>query len=307
MSKKSVFVHQYKQALKRQLRLGQSKHDAKVKKREEFRRENKPYEPIRGIYATGTLKTYDQICNRFVKYVLLHHRDEVKSYADCQPFAKEWLESQDKLSAFTLHTYAAALASSFDVRTHELNFTLPIRERKNIKRNRNDNLSGDYKTKRQRDAYTMLRATGCRRAELLRLRKEDFRRELDDTKNPTGNLEVFKRGKGGIKRWCLVNPKYTEFVTEFLKTAKTYLHAEEERLYEKSDLPTNGIHSTRGMYACDLYLYFEKNNYANGKLYHCRKELAGVSYDKGILEKVSFNLQHTRNNIVINYLWLMHE
>lgn len=307
MSKKSVFIHQYKKALKSQLRLGQSKHDAKIKKREECRRENKPFEPIQGIYATSTLKTYDEICNRFVHFVLLHYKEEVKSYADCLPFAKEWLESKKDLSAFTLHTYAAALASSFNVKTHDLGFTLPIRERKNIKRNRNDDLTGNYKTKRQRDAFTMLKATGCRRAEILRLRKEDFRKELDITGNPTGNLEVYKRGKGGIKRWCLVNPSYTDFVTKFLETAKTYVHAEEERLFEKNDIPKNGVHSTRAIYACDLYLYFEKKGYATGKKYHCRKELAGISYDKGILAKVSFNLQHSRNNVVINYLWLMHE
>ena len=28
-------------------------------------------------------------------------------------------------------------------------------------------------------------------------------------------------------------------------------------------------------------------------------------YDKGILQKVSYNLQHSRNNVVISYLWKM--
>lgn len=46
--------------------------------------------------------------------------------------------------------------------------------------------------------------------ELLRLRREDFRERTDCNGNKTGELEVYKRGKGGIERWCLVNPAYNE-------------------------------------------------------------------------------------------------
>ena len=60
-------------------------------------------------------------------------------------------------------------------------------------------------------------------------------------------------------------------------------------------------------YACDLYQYFLKNGYASGEIYHCRKELAGYFYDKGILKEVSYNLQHSRMDIVITYLWVMRE
>lgn len=168
-------------------------------------------------------------------------------------------------------------------------------------------MSGEYATERQRNAYTMLKATGCRRHEILRLRKEDFRQQLDAEGRETGYLEVFKRGKGGIKRWCLVNPRYTGFVKEFLKDAVTYRHADEQRLFKKNDFTKEGIHSTRAIYACDLYRHFEEHGYASGKIYHCRKELAGCFYDKGILKEVSYNLQHSRENVVITYLWLMRE
>lgn len=310
MSKKSVFIHQYKEALQKQVRFGESKHKDKIKAKEQCRRENRPYEAPKGIYSTKTLNNYDMVCEQFTKWVLENHRHEVKKYADCQKFASEWLQSkEDKgLSAWSLHLYGAALACSFGgISKNDLGYSFPARERKNIVRNRNDNLTGEYSTQRQRDAYTMLKATGCRRAEVLRLRREDFREQLDSNGNKTGCLEVYKRGKGGIERWCLVNPRYTEFVQNFLKQAPTYLHAGEERLFEKNDIPKNGIHSTRSIYACDLYHHFEEHGYASGEIYYCRKELYGATYDKGILKEVSYNLQHARNSIVINYLWLMRE
>ena len=309
MSKKSKLTHDYKCALKTQTKFGQSKHKAKVNAREECRKENKPYEPIHGIYATTTLQSYDKICKRFVHWIVENHKNEVKNYADCKKFAAEWLKEKeaDGLSSWSLALYGSALASSFNgISKHDLGYSFPRRERKNIVRNRNDNLSGEYKTKQQKDAYTMLKATGCRRKEMLRLRKEDFRQQIKDGKE-TGYLEVYKRGKGGIERWCLVNPFYTDFVKDFLKNANTYVYADEKRLFQKNDFSKSGIHSARSIYACDLYKHFEQHGYASGEIYHCRKELSGYKYDKGILLEVSYNLQHSRNSVVINYLWLMRQ
>lgn len=310
MSKKSFLVHGYKTALNNQTHFGESKHQAKMEAREKCHQENKHYETIHGIYSTDTLKNYNKVCKRFVEWIMETHRNEVKTYADCMPFAAEWLMQKENegLSAWSLNLYGSALASSFGgISKHDLGFSYPKRERKNIVRNRNDALTEHYCTKRQREAHKMLRATGCRRSELLRLRKEDFRKQVDEDGRETGCLEVFKRGKGGIKRWCLVNPKYNGFVTDFLKNAVTYPYAGEERLFQKNDVPKEGIHSLRSVYACDLYHYFLANGYSTGEIYHCRKELAGHSYDKGILKEVSYNLQHSRTDVVITYLWVMRE
>lgn len=309
MSKKGVLTHGYKCALNSQTRFGQSKHLAKVNAREECRKQNKPYTTIHGIYSTTTLQNYNKVCKMFTQWIMDNHRNEVRSYADCQKFAAEWLNEKESngLSAWSLSLYGSALASSFGgISKHDLGYSYPSRERKDITRNRNDNLSGEYQTRRQRDAYVMLKATGCRRKELLRLRKEDFRPQIIDGKK-TGCLEVYKRGKGGIERWCLVNPIYTNFVKNYLKDASTYSHANEERLFERNDITKNGIHSTRAIYACDLYKYFSEHGYASGKIYHCRRELAGYKYDKGVLHEVSYNLQHSRDSVVITYLWLMRE
>lgn len=308
MGKKSSLTHGYKSALQSQVKFGESKHLAKVSEREKCRQNNLPYEPIHGIYSSNTLKDYDKVCKRFVDWIMDNHK-KVKRYSDCKKYAKEWLELKESegLSAWSINMYGSALAASFGgIKKSELGYSFPKRERKNIIRNRNDNMSGYYQTKRQRNAYEILKSTGCRRMEVLRLRKEDFRPQVKNGIE-TGLLEVYKRGKGGIERWCLVNPIYTDFVKEFLKDAKTYTHAGEERLFQKNDIPKDGIHSVRSIYACDLYQYFEKNGYSSGQIYHCKKDLAGYKYDKGILSEISYNLQHSRNNVVITYLWLLRE
>lgn len=313
MSKKSVFKHQYKEALKSQIHFGESKHQDKLQEREKCRRENLPApKSIKGIYSTKTLKDYSFVCDQFIDWVLMNHRKEVKTYADTQKYAAEWLQMKENagLSAWSLHLYGSALAASYGgISKNDLGYSFPARERRNVTRNRNDNMSGEYRTERQRNAYKMLKACGCRRLEALRLRKSDFREQIINGEK-TGLLEVYKRGKGGIERWCLVNPNYTTFVQDFLKTAKSYsFGGEHDRLFEKNDITKGGIHSARAIYAADLYRYFEEQGtYTTGKLYHMRKECYGYSYDKGILAEISYNLQHSRTGIVASaYLYLLRQ
>ena len=313
MSKKSVFKHQYKEALKAQTHFGESKHKDKLQEREKCRKENLPApKAIRGIYSTKTLKDYSFVCDQYIDWVLKNYRKEVKNYADTQEYAAEWLQLKEDagLSAWSLHLYGSALAASYGgISKNDLGYSFPARERRNVTRNRNDDMSGEYRTERQRNAYKMLKACGCRRMEALRLRKSDFREQIVDGKK-TGLLEVYKRGKGGIERWCLVNPNYTTFVQDFLKTAKSYAYGgEQDRLFEKNDIAKGGIHSARAIYAADLYRYFEEQGtYTTGDIYYMRKDCYGYSYDKGILEQISYNLQHSRTGIVASaYLYLLRQ
>ena len=62
------------------------------------------------------------------------------------------------------------------------------------------------------------------------------------------------------------------------------------------------IHDLRGEYAKSMYNYFEEHDCGNGDLYHCRKELAGVSYDRQIMQLVSEQLGHHRLDVVVSYL-----
>lgn len=149
------------------------------------------------------------------------------------------------------------------IHKNDFGVQLPTRSRANVIRCRGIN-SSDYRYPEERwDTIKMvLKATGCRRMEVLRLRREDFRTNKD------GNLEVYKRGKGGIERWCLVNPKYTDQIKEWYRTTPSYKIDGEDRLVLKSELPRGAIHDLRADYARDLYEYFEaRGDVETGEIY----------------------------------------
>lgn len=297
MGKKSNLIHQAHIQLNKQKKFGESKYKAK----KEAKSKGESAKTIRGIYSSTTYNSYMKVCKQFISYIIANHR-EVKKFADCKKYVPEFLHDKEVkgASAWTLSQYGSALASAYNCRKNDFDFDYPARSRADIKRCRGIT-SSDYRHPEERwdTAKMILKATGCRRTEALRLRKEDFR-EAED-----GNLEVFKRGKGGIERWCLVNPNYTNEIKEYLKTAETHLVNGEDRLFLKAELPKGSIHDMRADYAKDLYEYFEnRGDVATGKIYHCKKDMKGRSFDKGILAAVSYNLQHSRDNVVVsNYLW----
>lgn len=300
MSKKSNLRHEYKERLKSQCKFGESKKEAKQKAKAYAKEHGTKYEQPRGIYSRSTLNNYDKACRFFLDYCLEKHKSEIRKWDDCKKFASEYLDSiTNSLSAWSVHLYITGIASSYDMKVKDLvpDATLPKRERKDIIRGRDLASKGLEADERYEKTFMMLKATGCRRMEILRLRKEDFRDNKD------GTMSVYKRGKNGLERWCQVNPNYTKQVKEFIEKQPTFRIAGEDRLFRKLDIPESEVHSYRCDYARDLYDYYESQGFESGKLYYCRKELVGVTYDKGLLSKVSYDLQHGRNNVVISYLW----
>ncbi|MCI9200326.1 MAG: hypothetical protein HFI03_07890 [Lachnospiraceae bacterium] len=300
MGKRSNITHQALQNLQKQTKYGESKYEAKKKARQEAKEKGEYFREVRGIYSTTTYESYKKVCKQFVATVVKEHK-EVKNFNDCRKYVEEFL--QDKIdkgcSAWTVSQYGSALACAYDCRKNDFDIVYPTRSRADIKRCRGIN-SSDYRYPEEKyDTIKMvLKATGCRRMEVLRLRREDFR------ERPDGTMEVFKRGKGGIEKWCLVNPRYTDEIKDWVRTTETYRIDGEDRLVLKAELPTGSIHDCRADYAADLYRYFEKRgDVETGEIYYCKKDLAGVSFDKGILEEISYNLQHSRNNVVVTYLW----
>ena len=194
---KNLLILQYRKNLKNQTRYGMSKHKNKIQHKEEYKKTNTSYQQPKGIYSTSTYTSYDETCRSFVIWILKNHSQKIKNYMNCKKFAAEWLKEKELsgLSAWTLNMYGSALACSFNgISKSELGYTFPKRERKNVKRNRDNNLN-NYTKKAQRDAMEMFKATGCRRTELLKLRKEDFRKQINAQGQETGCMEVYKRGK----------------------------------------------------------------------------------------------------------------
>ena len=208
------------------------------------------------------------------------------------------------LSAWTQHMYLYAIRSCYHCDVKEFDVTLPERKRADVIRCRDAESNILRNDERYQDIIKMGIATGARRNELLRLRKEDFREQVNEAGEKTGLMEVYKRGKNGYEKWCLVNPKYTGWVKVYLTFKEETETGGEKRLFEKREIPQGlPIHDLRADYAKDLYEYYERNGYADGRIYRCRAELNGIAYDKGILEAVSENLQHHRNNVVVSYLF----
>lgn len=307
MSRKSNLNHQFINEIKKECKFKESKHLAKQKAKEEAKKNHEDYKQVKGIYSTKTYNDYCESLRIFTNYIVKNH-SEVKNIEGCKKYIPEYIDHlrEKGLSEWTVHKYAYALRSAYHCEIADLNITLGERRRADIIRCRDAEESPERNNEKYADIITLIKATGCRRAEILRLRKEDFRERTDNMGNKTGELEVYKRGKNGIERWCLVNPNYTDFVREYVANHSTMTVAGEERLFRKSDVPERmPVHDLRSNYACDLYRYYEEQGYGNGNLYHCKRELKGYVYDKGILSKVSEDLQHSRNNVVINYLFKM--
>ena len=305
MSRKSKLQHQFINELKKETKFGESKHNAKEQARNEAAKKNEKFKQVKGIFSHRCYEDYKKSIGTYVNWVCKNH-SEVKNMEQSRRYIPEYIdELRDKgLSEWTVHSYAYALRSAFHCEIGDLGIELKTRSRADIVRNRDAEDSALRNDERYEKIVTLAKATGCRRMELLRLSKEDFRERTDCNGNKTGELEVYKRGKGGIERWCLVDPKYNDFVRELIATAPTYNFNGEDRLLRKADLPAKlPIHDCRSDYACSLYDYYMEHGKATGEIYSCRKDLKGIHYDKGVLEFVSWDLQHSRNSVVIDYLW----
>ncbi len=291
MGKKSNLTHEYKKQLNSQCRFSESKHLLKQANRERAKLNNTPYEQVKGIFSTTTLKSYNDVCAQYVKFLLREHNKEIKTFEDGRKFVSEFLQTKldNKASAWTLHMYGSALASAYNCTMDTFCFTFPLRERKNIIRCRGENGS-DYRNTNPKynDIKDFVRGTGARRQGLLRLTKNDLRQRED------GLFEVHLREKNNMERWALVLPSYQELVIKMFNDSKGYDVANEIRLFRKCDIPVSSIHDLRAEYASSLYSYFEEHGYSSGKTYFCRNELYGIKYGKGILAAVSKNLGHHR-------------
>lgn len=300
MSKKSKLMHNYINELKKECRFGESKHKAKQDAREEAARSHQKFKQVRGIYSHRCFHDYKKSLNTYTTWVCKNH-SEVKTMEQAKRYIPEYVDElrEKGLSEWTVHSYVYALRSAYHCEVADLGVELKARSRADVIRNREAEDSAIRNDERYETVVTLAKATGARRMELLRLRKEDFRER--DGKN---EIEVYKRGKNGIERWCLVDPKYNDFIREYINVVPTYSVGGEERLLRKADLPAKlPIHDCRSDYACSLYNYYMEHGKANGEVYSCRKDLKGWHYDKGVLEAVSFDLQHSRDSIVIDYLW----
>lgn len=290
MGKRSNLKHSALKELKAEIKYGQSKHHDKV-----IARRNGT--TVKGIYSTSTYKTYAKACCNFIDYCIYNHKHEIKNLKHCKSYVAEYLRHNENrgLSAWTIHMRAYAIASMFHCKASDFDYKLPVRSRANITRSRNikEDTINNSRYERIRE---FCKATGARRGGLLRLTLEDIRYREN------GGLEIHLREKNGMERWARVLPEKEEFVKEVFKNSQGHYINGEEKLFNKSDIPKNmELHSCRSVYATNLYKLYEREGFATGNMYYCRKDKLGLSYDKGILKEVSENLGHHRCDVVVSH------
>jgi len=128
MSKRRSLAQQAMDELRGQLRIGQSKHQAKM--------DEGTHSP-EGIFSWSTYHTYQKHAAGFCRWVKAHH-PECRRLEDARQYGKDYLNMRigRGMSAWTVHLDACAMAKVFHCHTEDFGATLPSRNRADIVRSR---------------------------------------------------------------------------------------------------------------------------------------------------------------------------
>ena len=295
-------THEVKTALAQRDKRGQSKHAAKQAARAEAQRTHTSYTQITGLYATSSYTTYQKQALTALRWIAEQYG--CKRLDECRPYLPVYFaEMQARgLSAWTIRTRVYALCAVYDADYAALFGVehLPARHRADIKRGRQMSAADTrHHTPEQEAVRTIARACGARRGGIIGLTAEDLIAR-------DGYLYVHLREKGGKEREAIVLPRYEtavlEIFSKYARNPKAAKTGSKQRLFSRAALPKDmPLHYLRAQYAQDLYRYYEARGEASGRVYHCRAERKGKTYDKGVLMAVSHNLGHSRCDVVVSH------
>lgn len=245
---------------------------------------------INKIYAWESFSTHMKRCAVYAKWV--KQKYGCRYLEEIRPYVPEYLRMRiaKGLSAHTIKADAMGLAKLFSCSCCDWGVELPIRERANIKRSRFPTKSDrQFSITKNKDVIDFCIATGVRHHELVALRYYNI--------SPIGTWIYVWRGKGGKSRVIPVFPEYIDHVINMRTRA---INKFEGRVFLTREIKSRmDVHSYRREYAQNLYKYYtQTGQYVNGKPYHCRKDLAGVTYDRGVMRAVSNALGHERINVI---------
>ena len=271
-NKKSL-IRQVQERLDSMLSIGQSKYEDK-----------KLDLTKRKIYSWSTYKSYLQQCCQFVRYCKDKHH--CKNLADCRQYVGEWMESRKDLSAYTLKLSASALCKLYGESLEELGITTKRAARSEITRSRGTaKRDAHFSEQKNADFVEFCRSTGLRRSEITKLRGDQLI-ERD------GEYCIETTGKGGRFRVITICGD-VELVIGKMKEAGT------GKVWKK--VPQNAdIHSYRADYASRIYLKYARpiEELPRKERYICRKDKAGIVYDKAAMLEASKALGHNRISVV---------
>ena len=271
-NKKSL-IRQVQERLDSMLSIGQSKYEDK-----------KLDLTKRKIYSWSTYKSYLQQCCQFVRYCKDKHH--CKNLADCRQYVGEWMESRKDLSAYTLKLSASALCKLYGESLEELGITTKRAARSEITRSRGTaKRDAHFSEQKNADFVEFCRSTGLRRSEITKLRGDQLLQE-------EGQWYIQTTGKGGRFRIIPICGD-VELVVRKMQAAGT------GKVWKK--VPQNAdIHSYRADYASRIYLKYARpiEEIPRKERYICRKDKAGIVYDKAAMLEASKALGHNRISVV---------
>lgn len=245
------------------------------------------------IHSDSTFKTYHAQCMRFVDFCYSQGvKYDMKEAFKLIPAYGKKLEADGK-SPWTIYTAINAIAKAYGVSTQELGYKPPKRERASVKRSRYANeMDKHFSVENNKNLITFCQCFGLRRRELEALTGDMMKR------SKRGRLCVYvQNGKGGKKRWVPFcgTPKEEKLVVDLMTQASAtkvfpYVHS-------KAD-----IHGYRSVYACKLYKSLARpiETLKSSEKYVCRKDKAGVVYDREAMQIVSRALGHNRISVIAN-------
>ena len=279
--KKGSLTYQVKQIFDSRLRIGESRHEAKLSGEDKD-----------GIYSWNTYKTYLKHSAYFVKWCKAEHG--CKTVEECRQYADEWLESRFDLSAWTLKTEVSALAKLYGDAASDYIET-PSRHREDITRSRGEALrDAHFSEEKNRFFVDFCRSTGLRRSEVACLTGNQLL--IRDNKP---YIYVHKGTKGGKIR-------YAPIVAEKGLEAEIVAKMQECGESKVFDHIPNGadVHSFRADYATALYKLCERDFDTvkkSGDIYYCRRDRAGTWFDKQAMQITSEALGHSRIDIIAGH------
>lgn len=282
--KKKSNIRQVFERLMGMCAFGQSKHADKK------RNSGKPAR--NKIYSRKTFELYLAICCRFARWVKdTYGCDDMDKAMRYVAAYLRWRIAIGR-SAWTVRTEASALAKLYQCSARAFGVDLPTRRRQDVTQHRKARWAGHFDPEAHKDLMAFCLSCGLRRHEVAQVRPQDISR------GARGRAIIHvSQGKGGKMR------DVTALDAVALKLAQQAVRRGEKYLFPS--IPKYApVHEWRRCYAQRLYasLTVPPAQVTPKERYICRRERAGVVYQKQAMAVVSMNLGHSRIDVVTAYL-----
>lgn len=280
-NKRTSLIRQVQEALGAQLAIGVSKRNDRLSGCQASR-----------IYSWETYRVYLRHSCDFVRWAKDQHG--VRSLEEAKWYAAEYIQvlTAAGYAPSTLKLIAAAVAKTYRCSVDDLGIRTAPRRRADITRSRGRKASDvHFSEERNCDLVGFCRGTGLRnRKELQVVRGSQLEHRED------GYYLVHIKGKGGKYRDVPVLPEFEATVVRCCLAAgdgKVWPHVSSHA----------DIHSYRADYASTWYKRLARSVCAlpKSERYVCRRDRAGVIYDKTAMQQVSRYLGHNRISVIAGH------